>query len=336
MWGGNIDYKNTAMMFAIGFVFLFTLGGVTGIVLSNASLGAALHDDPLTKLRVKNKKIQKDFKSGEAQDTLIPLTSGLEKSLNRFSNEDSKNYIEKFFVGLLEGDGYIYIAKYKGNKSHGIFGISLKYLPENEKMLIKISEVIGGVINYEKKKGVIIAVKWAASSKKDVNNCLKILSKYPLLTSRIICQFNHFKNCIEHNEWEYHQQTRDNKYEKQDDIIIYNKDNFQIPSYFGPWLSGFIEAEGCFRTNTKSLYICLNNDWYILNGIKLYFSSHHKIGLHKDIRKPETTKHYRLSISGKDCLNNIINHLYNNPLLGNKAVIYQKWLKIIINKEKES
>lgn len=44
MWGGNIDYKNTAMMFAIGFVFLFTLGGVTGIVLSNASLGAALHD----------------------------------------------------------------------------------------------------------------------------------------------------------------------------------------------------------------------------------------------------------------------------------------------------
>ncbi|MDC7674959.1 cytochrome c oxidase subunit I [Asticcacaulis machinosus] len=43
MWGGSIDFK-VPMLWAIGFIFLFTLGGVTGVVLSNAGIDYSLHD----------------------------------------------------------------------------------------------------------------------------------------------------------------------------------------------------------------------------------------------------------------------------------------------------
>jgi cytochrome c oxidase subunit 1 len=43
MWGGSIDFK-TPMLFATGFVFLFTVGGVTGVVLANAGVDTVLQD----------------------------------------------------------------------------------------------------------------------------------------------------------------------------------------------------------------------------------------------------------------------------------------------------
>ena len=43
MWGGSIELK-VPMLWAIGFIFLFTIGGVTGVVLANAGVDRSLQD----------------------------------------------------------------------------------------------------------------------------------------------------------------------------------------------------------------------------------------------------------------------------------------------------
>ena len=43
MWGGSIEMK-TPMLWAVGFIFLFTVGGVTGVMLSSAGVDEVLHN----------------------------------------------------------------------------------------------------------------------------------------------------------------------------------------------------------------------------------------------------------------------------------------------------
>jgi cytochrome c oxidase subunit 1 len=43
MWGGSIEFKSP-MVWAMGFIFLFTVGGVTGVVLSNGGIDDNLQD----------------------------------------------------------------------------------------------------------------------------------------------------------------------------------------------------------------------------------------------------------------------------------------------------
>ena len=43
MWGGSLTFQ-TPMLWAMGFIFMFTVGGVTGVVLANAGVDTVMHD----------------------------------------------------------------------------------------------------------------------------------------------------------------------------------------------------------------------------------------------------------------------------------------------------
>ena len=43
LWGSSVELK-APILFALGFIFLFSVGGVTGVVLANSGIDISLHD----------------------------------------------------------------------------------------------------------------------------------------------------------------------------------------------------------------------------------------------------------------------------------------------------
>lgn len=41
---GGLIHNTAPLLFSLGFVLLFTIGGFTGVILANASIDLALHD----------------------------------------------------------------------------------------------------------------------------------------------------------------------------------------------------------------------------------------------------------------------------------------------------
>lgn len=326
LYGGSLRY-NTPLVFTLGFLALFTIGGVTGVVLSNASLDVAFHD------RIINKELMK----------VIPFLSmsklGFSQVRKENIKENKNHYIEQFFVGLLEGDGTITTNINKSKKSIRVrIVIALKNEKNNHNMLNKIQKIIGGRVVIERQDKY---VTWIASNKSDINKVLLILSRYPLLTIRKQCQLEFAKNCLLYKDVDNFMLNRKNMYNNMNELlkILNQNNNIKLPLYFNSWLSGFIEAEGNFSLifNEKgslrksSFSIGQNNELHILNMIKIYFQSENKITKDKKKLDPKgnilDSDHYRLHLYNALSRKLLFEHFEKYPLLGEKKISYGKFFE---------
>ena len=308
---------------------------VTGVVLANASMDIALHDSMI------NKKIFYDIYLLQSSITTVGAFD-LKKEENTINN-----YIEPFFVGLLEGDGTISTDLNTSKKHIRVrIVISLKNEKNNQIMLNKIQEIIGGRVVIERQ---VKYVTWIASSQSDVNKVLLILARYPLLTIRKQCQLEFAKNCLLYKDFDNFMLNRKNMYKNKKDILdILNKSyclpqarlgrEIKLPFYFKPWLSGFIEAEGNFNLvfNDKgylrksSFSIGQLDELHILNMIKFYFlrsrGSENKIIIDKKKinfkGNINDSDYYRLSLYNALSRKLLFEHFENYPLIGEKILSY--------------
>jgi hypothetical protein len=315
-----------------------------------------------------------------------------------------KEYMEPFWVGLMDGDGSIQVNHWRHRYLQYRLVIKLKYTPANYEMLNNISNVIGGHV-----KTTGNFVLWVENNVRKIQYILTIFDHYPPLTSRLQCQLVFANSCLENkqNDLDWYSLNRNLKYEtnalrtakqKKNTLFFYAKSNStqkktaaekknenkkittaELPcdtthvsnfvvelqlqqnaafcllehrhilsvSYFHAWLSGFIEAEGCFsirQNGNHSFSIGQNNDKYLILAIKKYFHATNmirtpkktaaKIQTHSSPKKKEslcstsvyTNPFYLLEIYRKESLMQIISHCKTYPLLGQKNVQFVEFV----------
>lgn len=355
LYGGSLRFT-TPFLYAIGFLFLFTVGGVTGVVLANASLDIAFHDIYYS-LKVNiilfiinllfiiiyilyyllnydnnynNNKIRYKLK-------IYNNTYDLIKDIFKSNLDNQKDYIEQFFVGLLEGDGSIIVDYISNTKKSVRIIIALKNNEYNHNMLLLINKYIGGRVVIERNNKY---VTWYATSRTDIAKVFTILTKYPLLTTRKICQLDFAKIYINNNNninKEDFNKLRDYKYNKQNNLLNIYNNNYKIPHYFPAWLSGFIEAEGHFKLilnksgsiNSSQFVIGQNYEKYILKAILEYFNRSN-LKISQTLSKSKTINnkdilYYKIHISSSKFRDDLHIHFNKYPLLGDKYYSYVKW-----------
>lgn len=187
---------------------MFTIGGLSGVVLANASLDIAFHD--------KNFLLDNYF-----------LSLNIKRIIDYKTYNDE--YFKIFWVGLMDGEGSIQV-----NHSHKKYLqyrliIKLNNSELNKKMLVRIAKVIGGNVRVVNDKKDVI---WLIDKKEIINNILNIFFKYPPLTSRLNCQLQFLKVCLEDKSVNNYFKERNSKYDLQSYIIKQLNNNFIIPPYF--------------------------------------------------------------------------------------------------------
>lgn len=303
IYAGRVWFT-TPMWCAIAFICLFTVGGVTGVVLANAGVDMLVHD--------------------KVYAFCIPLIK------NKLIDSD---YVKQFFVGLMDGDGSVQVNQWRYSSLQYRVVIKLKNVNENVDMLKNIQSIIGGRVVTESSGEF---VRWVTDSREHIKSILCIFDLYTPLTTRLRCQVLFMKQCFLHNDVDWYFKNRPYKYDQA--LLPYCVNDIMNMPHFKAWLSGFVEAEGCFcirsgSSNVLSFDIGQNNDHVLLDTIAYFFSAPKTSRLVKttkslivpqqdvlghDLRSSCAPLFYILSTSKVDVLIKLCDHIDLYPLMGAK------------------
>jgi len=289
LYGGSLRFT-TALIFTIGFLALFTIGGLTGVVLSNASIDIALHDTQLY--------LMSTFFIGN-----LKLKSPKCISIDKLG---------PFTIGLIDGDGSLQVNHWRKKILQFRLVVKLADKPLNFEMLTLIAKKYGGHVRRGVDKNTNY-VQWIVNDKKTFQRTiLPLFEQFLPLTSRMRLQYLFFKKFFLNPDVDLYFQERGNKYNNRYIIIpLFTT----LPSYFHLWLAGFIESEGSFSSRVKGNYsfsIGQNHDDYLIKAILNYYGLSHLTISHK-IGKISGFSFYEFSVGSVIGTGKVIDHC--TPLL---------------------
>lgn len=252
---------------------------------------------------------------------LDKLLINLDKFYKEYSKElpnnklPSKEFLE-WFIGFFEGDGCLLIVK------RGDLSIVITQSFDDLEVLNYIKDNIGfGNIIIQSKKDR--TYRWI------INRQIYLKLLIHLFNGNIVLPLRYIKLSLFVNKL-------NEKLLKNNEPTIKVINSCKLPSLDNAWLSGFIDAEGCFSQYKKKniVIFCIAQKYiankYILEHILNLFQNLLSIYVGK-VNKHSKDNVFELKISNKFICYSIKLYFDKYPLKSIKLLLYNKWINIVSN-----